>query len=66
MAVKPTIACNNAFNHSLNAQKECVDCNDQTPPSIWYIMRDPYNPGGYGMGSQYNYNYVKLATNFTM
>lgn len=66
MEVKQTVACNIAVNYSKIAIHSCKNCTDLTPPSIWYIMRNPYNPGGYGMGSQYNYVYTKLNTTFYM
>lgn len=50
MYLKQTVACNIAIDYAIQAIKSS-SISDKTPPSIWYVMRHPYNPGGYGMGS---------------
>lgn len=64
MYLKQTIAANAAVNYALQAINSTSGFVDKTPPSIWYIMRDPYNPGGYGMGSLYKYKYTRMPNEF--
>jgi hypothetical protein len=60
MYVKQTVAGNNAISHAQKAiqKMSASGASDKTPPSLWYIMRFPYNPGGYGMGSLWKYKYM--------
>lgn len=65
MQIKQTVACNQAVSYATKAIKSLSSSvNDKTPPSIWYVMRQPYNPGGYGMGSLWKYKYTKMKTDF--
>ena len=57
MPDKPSVAVNQAIGYAQKAISQAA-LPDQTPPSLWYIMRHPYNPGGYGMGSLWNYQYT--------
>ena len=48
MPVKQTLAVNAAYEHAMQV---IPTGTDQTPPSIWYIMRHPYNPGTFPFSS---------------
>ncbi len=63
MNIKQTLACNQSVVLGLASMNQ-TGGKDLTPPSLWYIMRDPYNPGGYGMGSLYNYKYTLMPNVF--
>ena len=43
MAIKQTVACNQAVNYA-NQAISSSGAKGLTPPSMWYIMRRPYNP----------------------
>lgn len=62
--IKQTIGCNVAINYSIAAIKANASIADLTPPSIWYVMRQPYNPGGMGMGALWAYKYTPMNTSF--
>eukprot|EP01094_Clydonella_sp_ATCC50884_P018066 TRINITY_DN3275_c0_g1_i1.p1 TRINITY_DN3275_c0_g1~~TRINITY_DN3275_c0_g1_i1.p1 ORF type:complete len:738 (-),score=134.45 TRINITY_DN3275_c0_g1_i1:204-2321(-) len=64
MPDKESVATNIATAHAKNAIQSASSAVDLTPPSMWYIMRHPYNPGGYGMGSLYNYVYTPMPNDF--
>lgn len=63
MYLKQTVAANVAVSYALKAINSS-NFVDITPPSIWYVMRHPYNPGGYGMGSLYKYKYTRMPNDF--
>lgn len=64
MPVKQTIACNEAVLHAAAAIKNVPGAVDRTPPSIWAPQRLPWNPGGYGAGALWRYQYTKMNTSF--
>eukprot|EP01099_Mayorella_cantabrigiensis_P006980 TRINITY_DN6033_c0_g1_i1.p1 TRINITY_DN6033_c0_g1~~TRINITY_DN6033_c0_g1_i1.p1 ORF type:complete len:405 (+),score=87.97 TRINITY_DN6033_c0_g1_i1:41-1216(+) len=63
MPDKPTVACNLAVQHAQNVINSSR-VSDVNPPSIWYLMRVPYNPGGYGAGSLWSYRYTQVSNEF--
>merc|ERR1711934_671948 len=63
MPDKQSVACNIAIEHAQNAINQTAFV-DKTPPSMWYVMRHPYNPGGYGAGSLWNYVYTAMTNDF--
>jgi len=63
MFLKQTVACNIAVQWGQKAISQ-ARTTDRTAPSIWYVMRQPYNPGGYGAGSLWKYKYTKMSSNF--
>lgn len=60
MPVKQTIACNIANAYAAQAIASNSSFQDTVGPSIWALQRLPWNPGGYGMGSLWNWKYTKF------
>jgi len=63
MPVKQTIACNPATDHA-DAIINKSSVADLTAPSIFAPQRLPYNPGGMGAGSLWNYQYIPMPSDF--
>lgn len=53
MEVKPTIACNEAWQHTNSILSG--GGTDRTPPTIWTPQRHPWNPGSVNFGPQWGY-----------
>lgn len=53
MEVKPTIACNEAVQHTDAVIGD--GSLDASPPTIWLPQRHPWNPGSLNFGPQYGY-----------
>jgi hypothetical protein len=62
MADKQSVACNAAIEYAKKAIGD--EAKETVPPSVWYLFRQPYNPGGFGMGAEYNYKYTKMPSDF--
>ncbi len=54
MEVKPTIAINEAMQHTAAIIGDGSD--DRTPPTVWTPQRFPWNPGALNYGPMYGYN----------
>ncbi len=59
--VKPTIACNEALQHTAQVIPTGVD---QTPPTIWIPQRFPWNPGSVNFGSPHGFVPTVMPTDF--
>jgi len=64
MPVKQTIACNTAIDHARKALTSAKNSDDKTPPSVWALQRLPWNPGAYGAGSLWKYQYTQMTEDF--
>jgi len=58
--VKPTIACNEALQHT--ASVIGAGTLDQTGPSVWIPQRWPWNPGETNFGAAYGYQQTVMPT----
>ncbi len=63
MEVKATFACNHAVSYAQQSMNSADD-PDETGPAIWLPQRLPWNPGGMGMGSLWNYEYISMDRDF--
>lgn len=61
MEVKPTIACNEALQHTAGL---IASGTDATPPTIWIPQRWPWNPGELNFGEPYGYQATVTDTSF--
>ena len=59
--VKPSLACNEALQHTAGV---IAGGTDNTAPSIWIPQRWPWNPGEMNFGAPYGYQPTVMGTDF--
>jgi len=59
-----TVACNNAVKWANMLITQHPSSDDLTPPTVWAPQRLPWNPGGFGMGSLWHYQYTPMPRDF--